>query len=189
MNEKIWLKLYRPTEKYIDKFMYALCSKIVRDFKTKPSTTYAISIFNDDKIICAEVGVHHGINAKNILQNLNVEKMFLIDCWDSESDALNITRNRLNKFKTKLNYIKGYSVEEGSKFTDNFFDFVYIDTVHTYDMMRDDLMCWYPKIKKGGILSGHGFSGMYGVPLALDDYCLKNGLCYDGFMHDWWIVK
>jgi len=37
-------------------------------------------------------------------------------------------------------------------------DLLYIDASHHYDVVCDDIRLWYPKIKKGGIISGHDFT-------------------------------
>lgn len=39
-------------------------------------------------------------------------------------------------------------------------DFVYIDANHEYDFIKSDIQMWLPKVKKGGILSGHDFIQM-----------------------------
>jgi len=36
-------------------------------------------------------------------------------------------------------------------------DFVFIDGDHSYDAVKLDILTWKPRIKKGGILSGHDF--------------------------------
>merc|ERR1719245_128359 len=36
-------------------------------------------------------------------------------------------------------------------------DFVFIDGPHTYKNVRDDINCWVPRVKSGGIVAGHDF--------------------------------
>lgn len=43
---------------------------------------------------------------------------------------------------------------------DGYFDFVYIDADHTYEMVKRDINLWLPLVKKGGIIGGHD----YGFP-------------------------
>ena len=38
-------------------------------------------------------------------------------------------------------------------------DFVYIDARHDYKGAMEDIKAWWPKLKKGGLLSGHDFLG------------------------------
>jgi predicted O-methyltransferase YrrM len=49
------------------------------------------------------------------------------------------------------------SSDAAKKFKDESLDFVFIDAGHQYDEVKDDILAWYPKIKKGGILAGHDF--------------------------------
>lgn len=51
------------------------------------------------------------------------------------------------------------SLELASFFNDNSVDFIYFDTDHSYEHVAKELKLWYPKVKKGGILSGHDYSG------------------------------
>ena len=53
-------------------------------------------------------------------------------------------------------------------------DFVYIDARHDYDGCLEDIVAWYPKLKKGGLIAGHDFipdqikekEGAFGVQRA-----------------------
>ncbi|MBT5491708.1 class I SAM-dependent methyltransferase, partial [bacterium] len=36
-------------------------------------------------------------------------------------------------------------------------DFIYIDANHTYESAKEDIQLWYPKIKVGGMISGHDY--------------------------------
>lgn len=51
--------------------------------------------------------------------------------------------------------IRGFSVEASEQFEDESLDLVYVDGNHARKHVFDDLSAWYPKIKYGGILSGH----------------------------------
>jgi hypothetical protein len=66
----------------------------------------------------------------------------------------------LNNMDPVNNYYKSFklSSEEGSKlYKDNSLDFVFIDADHSYKNLKNDILCWLPKIKKGGIISGHDY--------------------------------
>ncbi len=55
-------------------------------------------------------------------------------------------------------------------------DFAFIDADHTFDQVRNDIQNWWPKIRNGGILSGHDYnspkdrSGHWGVKKAVDEF-------------------
>lgn len=79
-------------------------------------------------------------------------------------------------------------------FDDSSLDFVYIDADHTYQAVKRDIELWYPKIRDGGILSGHDYvpSGRisFGVIQAVDEfvqqYNLRLAVTSDKFSS--WIV-
>lgn len=53
--------------------------------------------------------------------------------------------------------IKSISWEAANKFPDKYFDFVYIDAGHTYEAVIKDIKAWLPKVRDGGIISGHDY--------------------------------
>lgn len=122
-----------------------------------------------DPVIC-EVGVQDGNHFKNILTD-NVKKAYAIDCWFasdklSENDS-DLTQNQLDeqysrvceRFKSdsRVEIIRDFSKNASDRLENESLDFVYIDADHTYEAVKSDLECWYPKLKKGGILSGHDY--------------------------------
>ena len=51
-------------------------------------------------------------------------------------------------------------------------DFVFIDADHCYESCSADIKAWYPKVRKGGVVSGHDYSGRHqGVCRAVDEFC------------------
>jgi predicted O-methyltransferase YrrM len=64
--------------------------------------------------------------------------------------------------------IKSYSWEASKNFEDNSVDFVFIDADHEYESVVKDIDSWLPKVKKGGIISGHDYITWKGVKLAVD---------------------
>jgi hypothetical protein len=145
-----------------------------------------------------EIGVQLGIFAKHILRSCDNLKLYLLDCWDQQSNStyedvanldnhtqaqymINTISNTLESFQN-VRIIKGYSDEFVDLFKDNFFDFVYVDANHAYDAVKNDLTKWFPKLKKGGLFSGHDYiDGLFsyanfGVKSAVDEFALKNNL-------------
>ena len=89
--------------------------------------------------------------------------------------------------------IKSISWEAASKFDDESLDFVFIDAGHDYESVTKDISCWFPKIKKGGIISGHDyfnsieFGGNFGVKKAVDEFFGEKNLQF--FEYCWYIKK
>ncbi len=55
-------------------------------------------------------------------------------------------------------------------FEDEFFDFVYIDGyAHTGQENGSTIDQWYPKVKKGGVLSGHDYHPKFPLVIAAVD--------------------
>jgi hypothetical protein len=67
-----------------------------------------------------------------------------VQAWAEEKD-----------FKTDI--IVDFSVEAAKQFEDGYFDFVYIDSDHSYEGVTEDLEAWYPKVRKGGMIAGHDY--------------------------------
>ncbi len=61
-------------------------------------------------------------------------------------------------------------------------DFAYIDAQHHFEAIREDIELWYPKIGRGGILSGHDFLDgytagcLFGVESAVTEFASRSGL-------------
>lgn len=103
----------------------------------------------------AEIGVSLGKYSRQLLESIPGLRLFSIDNWEgkytnNETEA----RNKLKDFAGSI-IIKGDSVEVSKGFDDGSLDFVYIDGDHTQWGVRRDLEAWTPKVRKGGIVSGH----------------------------------
>mmetsp|Transcript_9500 Transcript_9500/g.23691 ORF Transcript_9500/g.23691 Transcript_9500/m.23691 type:complete len:167 (-) Transcript_9500:78-578(-) len=53
--------------------------------------------------------------------------------------------------------IRGLSLEVAGRFAEEVFDWIYIDTKHTYESTLDELVAWYPKVRRGGLVSGDDY--------------------------------
>jgi len=157
---------------------------------------------NKIDLVGVEIGVHYGINAFAILNTLSIKKLYLVDPYMTYPEYLDIKNpfgynaerhadNLLFPFTDKIIKIKKFSSEAVEEIPDNI-DFVYIDGNHAYEYCYKDIMLYYPKIKKGGVIGGHDYyqmSPVREVKRAVDDYIKKTGsiLYTEGI--DWWIVK
>ncbi len=51
----------------------------------------------------------------------------------------------------------GYLQRECSTIGNPAFDFIYLDARHDYCAVAEDIKCYWPKVRPGGILAGHDF--------------------------------
>ena len=117
-----------------------------------------------------EVGTYKGEYAKEILSRWK-GKLYLVDVWFVQDESVYVDMSNQNNYKDifsacmdniKNNEDRCYMIRANSKhavdlFEDESLDFVYIDANHKYDFVKEDIKLWYPKVRKGGILSGHDY--------------------------------
>lgn len=60
--------------------------------------------------------------------------------------------------KEYINPIRMTSKKASELYEDGSLNCVFIDGAHDYDSVRSDVLSWLPKIKKGGLLSGHDYA-------------------------------
>ena len=153
-----------------------------------------------------EVGVEYGKFAEKILNNWD-GKLVCVDYWEKQNDYDEPTNyknfhdifetfnKRIKKFEDRVLVVKNFSETASKFFPDNFFDFIFIDANHKYEHVKKDIEVWYPKLKSGGLFSGHdwlpnfkpddgknmsvyfsgNYIGKYGVNTAIEEFCKENG--------------
>ena len=153
-----------------------------------------------------EVGVFAGVFSEIILNTWKGKHLILVDAWASlpgyndflrRTDKLWIDtrkeskeewekiltecRERLSRFGLRASILRMESLEAAKTCLDWSLDFVYLDADHSKEAVEKDLRAWYPKLKKGGLFSGHDyFSGMrkgvpFGVKDAVDAFAKQEG--------------
>jgi len=65
----------------------------------------------------------------------------------------------MQKRQPNIVKIKKTSLEGVKEIEDNSLDAVYIDGAHDYINVKKDILAWLPKVKNGGIICGHDYSG------------------------------
>lgn len=134
--------------------------------------------------IGAEVGCYAGDFSK-ILSKDYKGKILAIDYFNPDDflydDKLE-DRCRENLKGTKCEVVKADSIEYSKLVPDESLDFVYIDADHRYETSKADIKAWFPKVRKGGIISGHDYikdyyvnNVIFGVWKAVDEFAEKNG--------------
>lgn len=61
------------------------------------------------------------------------------------------------------------SEEAVDLFKDKSLDFCFLDGDHTYEKVKEDIKLWTPKVREGGVYTGHDYGGRYrGVMKAVN---------------------
>ena len=117
--------------------------------------------------IGVEVGVQQGKYSERLCQLIPGLKLYSVDPWETQPGyRKHISQNEFNGFyeeaKERLapydcTLVKEYSVDAARMFEDGSIDFVYIDGHHDFANVVRDIAAWSPKVRKGGIISGHDF--------------------------------
>ena len=118
----------------------------------------------------AEVGTYKGEMAREITTVCNLDKYFAIDIRRPGELVKWISDN-----KKPIECIIKPSIEAAKDIEDKSLDLVFIDADHSYESVLQDIKAWLPKVRKGGILSGHDYDypKFWGVKKAVDEL-LKN---------------
>lgn len=135
--------------------------------------------------VVAEIGVNEGDFSAKILSVTKPFKLILIDVWASKryhSGLYEKVRNRFAQelLKGNIQIIRQLSFQGIGECADNFFDWVYLDTDHSYQTTINELELLRPKMKSGGIIAGHDYiignwnGGVrYGVIEAVREFCIQ----------------
>ena len=173
-----------------------LLSKIKELFKSVSNQRLDIldlicTLNHHEELRGVEVGVLSGDYSQIILDrikhnNCKFNKLSLVDKWE---EYIEITSNNfLGKAKKKtydrfknnkiIEILEMDSVVASKKFNDQSLNFVYIDANHSYDSVLEDLNCWWPKLKRHGILFGDDYFSKskekYGVIKAVNEFTYHN---------------
>jgi len=161
-----------------------------------------------------EVGVCRGTYSEYILETWHGRLLHSVDPWTEQAnikfDVSNVAqfehnvnymicKERLRPFGLRSNTMRMFSVEASTKFSDKSLDFVYLDARHDYQSVDDDLRAWWPKVKQGGVFSGHDYKNSFirgnlvEVKRAVDNFAFEFGLKVNSTTEDnlpsWYIFK
>lgn len=159
-----------------------------------------------------EVGVWLANYSVNICDTLSPKKFYGIDPYVSYDNAPGMNKGYENTQALEETYqkacarlpsyatlIRDFSVNAAEQFENESIDFVYIDGDHNYESVSADIEAWYPKIKSGGIISGHDYIEknvkrdiIFGIIPAVTEFCQKYNKQISLTSEEyatWWCVK
>lgn len=95
-----------------------------------------------------------------------------------EARYIHTIKSLKSRFPTnRWEILRSYSKPASLFFDNESIDFVYVDGEHTYDAVCCDMKTWWPKVKSGGILSGHDYNETNpGTKKAVNEFAEKNNL-------------
>jgi len=138
-----------------------------------------------------EVGVREGNNARELFRVIPNLQLILVDPytvyeyrnfkkrnkWKWQQPIMNKIRARAmhRLSRNDVIWLMTTSAHAAPCVKDGLLDFVYIDANHSFDFITQDLQLWYPKVRHGGVISGHDF-GIRGVNSAVRSFAKFNHL-------------
>lgn len=140
--------------------------------------------------VVAEIGVAYGDFTTDILTRTQPEKLHLIDMWEGERYGPG-GKDVADKFGAEIEagtivISQGRSVDVLQTMPDSYFDWVYIDTDHSYHLTYRELRYCSNKVKPDGRILGHDFTTgnvitpvPYGVIEACHEFCKNYGWRYE----------
>lgn len=140
----------------------------------------------------AEIGVKCGEFSEVICKGLPGVHLYCVDPWmtyeryNDFTDQGKLNKNhdetmrRLAPFNATL--IRKFSVDGAKDIEDGSLDFIYVDANHQFSAVADDLFAWTPKVRSGGIISGHDYY-RHAKPVS---HC-HVAECIDGWTEAWHI--
>jgi len=125
--------------------------------------------------IGAELGVWQGALFGYLLEAFPQLYLYGVDHWKAEGPyatkdmvhAESLVRRIAEVFPKRCEILKESTLEAANRIPDRHLDFVFIDASHDTDSVAADIRAWRPKVKRGGLLTGHDANWLT-VAVALD---------------------
>jgi hypothetical protein len=165
------------------------------------------------------VGVAFGGQAEAILDQSNASELLGVDAYEApaaaasnptaaaaaaaaSANAINVPADqlenlfwyvmgRLSRFGARYNHVRGSSAQAAQVLNVEM-DFVLLDADRTHAAVFQDLNLWFPKLRNGGVIGGHGYGSpaSVGVKAAVDGFLGSRGLTVHAEGGNvWWVEK
>lgn len=144
-----------------------------------------------------EIGVQFGNFTERLLKFSKLRRVYSVDPWmhfgpNQYLDRANVnqevqdyrylqTVNRCIPYGVRSVVMRMTSEDAAKLFPAGSLDFVYIDANHSYEMVKQDIEMWWPKVRMGGIFAGHDYldgfknDSEFGVKRAVDEHASHYG--------------
>jgi len=143
-----------------------------------------ISRLRGDKHVGVEIGTCRGESAYYLLERCPFIKiLYTIDPYTEFEDWVGIipqetldrqyeiAKTNLNRFGDRVKMIKKRSDDKEviDMFEKDSLDFLFVDGDHSLEATRNDLVNYYSKVKRGGLICGHDY-GLPSVRSAISEF-------------------
>ncbi len=149
-----------------------------------------------ENAVCAEIGVWKGDFSERIRTAARPRALHLVDPWRfvaayprrwyggaaarDQDDMDRIHHDVVRRFAGDPRVVihRLESTAAAARLADVDFDWVYVDGDHSYHAVREDLDCWSPRIRPGGVLAGDDYTwrdenGALPVRRAVQDFIAR----------------
>ncbi|WP_435074395.1 class I SAM-dependent methyltransferase [Halorubrum sp. HHNYT27] len=167
-----------------DSIPKTLSDEHVRDVEVVTSREEMLEAFPEGGRV-AELGADEGKFSEKILSITDPEELYLIDVWGSAEYSDRSVAEVKARYADEIADGTVEVVPERpdaalEQFDDGFFDWVYIDTSHTYEQTLKELQISWEKVKADGVIAGHDYclgdipnGRWYGVIAAVHEFCTE----------------
>jgi FkbM family methyltransferase len=143
------------------------------------------SVLNDLGLLGtgAEIGCAYGAYAEHVLSQWRGSQYLMVDLWAPQpTDVYREDQSGLRfdeclrkctelaAREPRIKMMRMDSVAAAAQIEDGSLDWVYIDGNHDYGPVLADMDAWWPKVKPGGVFSGHDFYNAVDAP-GKGHYC------------------
>lgn len=157
--------------KSIKAFKKSLMNNIIEPIPDRTDMALVAEVFFKKTGNAIEVGVWRGEFAAHNLR-FWMGDYYLCDLWEHREDGtadknppdvgswaevLEDAIMNTNFAGDRVKLKKGASTVISKGFDDNYFDWIYLDALHDYDSVMEDLEAWWPKLREGGLFSGDDY--------------------------------
>lgn len=149
----------------------------IGSWKGRSAAYMAVDIINSNKNIkfdCVDKWTLSEEDKKlwcdGVLFDSNIEIIEKKDISLYDDDLYKTFLKNIEPIKNKINIIRQDSAEAAVLYKDNSLDFIFIDANHDYEPVKNDIISWYPKLKKNGIIAGHDYFEPCGVKQAVSEF-------------------
>jgi len=166
----------------------------------RPSTVTILTKLGENTI-GVEIGTYYGYNALALALVVRPKILYCVDPWSNyvDPDSLEVIGeaqylkaleciNTIPLVRERIVVLRTTSEQASRKFKDGELDWVYIDGIHDFVNVMTDLKNWYPKVRMGGIISGHDWL-IPDVQTAVIAFMETNKLKVTKTDEDWWLLK